>query len=98
MACTTCNAALRVDATEQTVIADGAFTRSVVPVAAKSGSRPQLECPICHTMRNALLNNGTSFFAVCLDDRQLMEVYASDWQAWLVRNGNDATTDGDVAA
>jgi len=84
MLCTDCFAGLQVDPIAQDVQPDGRYTRTLVPVAGSSGTRPVVSCPVCGKLRNAILTTETSFFAVCPDDHQALEVPRSAWDAWSV--------------
>jgi hypothetical protein len=82
MLCTDCFAGSQVDPTAQDVQPDGQYSRTVVPVAGSSGTRPVVACPVCGKLRNAILTTDSSFFAVCADDRQALEVSRPAWAAW----------------
>ncbi len=90
IACLECDAALHVTPSDQTVVAEGKFTRTPQLIAARSGNRPLLECPVCNTPRKSFLASGNRYFAICLEDRQLMETDLSDWETWQRENALEA--------
>jgi hypothetical protein len=90
MMCTACCRSHMVTAKSRRVAAGDKYTLTsgAGRIVGRSGAQPYVPCPKCGRVVRAALNNGSSRFAVCSTDLQVIEVSHEEFTRWRADNSD----------